>query len=112
MKTPEKRKSKSEDEAQASDSDDVAIIDTPPNKYNLRSNKESSDDEIASVLNKSPDSPWKSTPKVKPKHVKPVTPTKVSKSSTPSKQESKRNSNKSSTQGKQVTQAKGSTPER
>ena len=66
FKTPEKQKYQSENKGQASDSDDVAIIDTPPNKYHLRSSKDLSNEEIPEILQKSPDSPWKSPPKVNP----------------------------------------------
>ena len=90
-------------EGQTSDSDDVAILETPPNKYHLRSSKESSDDEIPEILQKSLDSPWKSPPKVKPKHAKELTPTKPSKSNTPSTQQIGKINNESSIPSKQST---------
>ena len=85
FKMPDKTNNNSLKSEHISHSDDVTILQTPPNKYHLRSMKESSDDDTPRIMMKSPDSPWKSTPPVQRKKVKQKVSMKSVESSTPAK---------------------------
>ena len=97
FKTPDKAHNNSLKSEHISHSDDVTILQTPPNKYHLRSMKESSDDDTPRIMMKSPDSPWKSTPPVQRKKVKQKVSMKSVESSTPVKWKITHNHNESRT---------------